>query len=139
MAKKQRAIIRPKHGPEWYIQNKVRDFLTDRGWHVERFIGNALQFGIPDLLAIHPRLGHRWIDIKQPKKFSLTEQQRKKWPVWEHFGEGIWIMTAADQDEYDKLMRKPNWRDYWKPSYGNIPDVESMIYELEQEYLCCLK
>ena len=35
-------------------------------------------------------------------------------------GIGIWILTAATQDEYDKLFKLPNWRAYWKESWGRF-------------------
>ena len=33
-------------------------------------------------------------------------------------------------DEYDKLMRPPNWRDYWKPAWGEMPDIDAMLDNL---------
>jgi hypothetical protein len=53
--------------------------------------------------------------------------------VWEAFGIGIWILTAATQAEYDKLFRPPNWRAYWKKSWGEAPDVDALLDELERE------
>jgi hypothetical protein len=126
-------IVKPAHGPEWYIQNKLKDFLRAREWLVEQTHGNLYQKGFPDLYVKHKRHGHRWIDCKQPKKFSLTRDQRLKWPIWHDYGIGIWILTAADQSEYDKLFAPPNWKDFWKPSYGDIPDIDTLLQELKDE------
>lgn len=121
--------IRAKHGPEWYIQRDLIGLLRSRNWLVERMVGNAFQFGIPDLYCHHRKWGGRWIDVKNPNRYSFTKEQRVKWPVWEQYGCGIWILTAADQDEYDKLFHPPNWRQYWKDSWGEIPDIDTLMDE----------
>jgi hypothetical protein len=53
--------------------------------------------------------------------------------VWEAFGIGIWILTAATQAEYDKLFAPPNWCDYWKASWGQVPDIDALLDELDRE------
>ena len=127
-------IRRPKHSQEWHIQQALIAYLKVRGWHVERMIGNAFQMGVPDLFIAHPKWGQRWIDVKRPEKnYSFTKAQKLKWPVWEAFGIGIWILTAATQEEYDKLFAPPNWRAYWKASWGQVPDIDALLDELDRE------
>jgi hypothetical protein len=128
-------IRKPAHGPEWYIQQDLIEYLQARSWHVERLVGNAFQTGIPDLYVFHRKWGERWIDVKQPKHYSFTKAQKRKWPEWERAGIGIWILTAATQEEYDKLFGPPNWRQYWKPSWGDLPDVDALLDELVREHL----
>jgi len=120
-------IIRNKHGREWYIQKDLVAYLKARKWLVERMIGNAFKVGIPDLYAHHPKWGARWIDCKVKGKYSFTQAQKLKWPVWEKFGIGIWILTAADEEEYGLLFKPPNWRDYWKPQWNETPDIDKML------------
>jgi len=109
-------------------------FMRARGWHVERMIGNAFQKGIPDVYAYKRGFGERWIDVKCPGgKYTFTKEQKRKWPVWDAAGIGIWILTAADQAAYDKLFDAPNWRDYWKSSWGEIPDIDALLDELIAE------
>lgn len=115
-----RDLNRRAHGPEWYVQRDLIEFLGARGWHVENMHGNQYQKGIPDLYAFHQTHRERWIDAKVEGAYSFTPAQRDKWPKWEAAGIGIWILTAADQAAYDKLFAPPNWRDYWKDSYGNV-------------------
>lgn len=110
-------IIRPKHGPEWHIQQALIEFLTDRGWHVEVMHGNAFQRGIPDLWLWNRGWGFRWIDVKQPKRYVFTDHQKVKWPLWDSLGIPIWILTAANEEEHDKLFAPPNWQSYWKPTW----------------------
>ena len=131
-SKKQPKIKRNKHGPEWYIQRDLIRYLEDRGWLVERLIGNALQVGIPDIWIYHFDYGPRWIDVKNLTSYEFTPAQRDKWPKWEKHGVGIWILTAATQSEYDKLFGDPNWRDYWKPKY-NLPSIDEAIDALREE------
>jgi hypothetical protein len=97
---------------------------------VERMIGNAFQSGIPDLYCYHPKYGERWIDAKVDGQYSFTKAQRFKWPIWEKYGVGIWILTGANQQQYDRLFKAPNWRDYWKPQWGEKLDVFALLDEL---------
>jgi hypothetical protein len=125
-----RRIRQPKHGPEWHIQQDLIRFLEARGWLVERLIGNAFQTGIPDLYCHHPKWGSRWIDVKQPGRYSFTKAQKRKWPKWERFGVGIWILTGATQQQYDLLFQAPNWRAYWKESWDQLPDIETLLEQI---------
>jgi len=130
-----RKIRQAAHGPEFKIQAALIKYLRARGWHVERIIGNALQMGLPDLFIAHPKWGIRWIDVKQPLKYSFTKAQKQKWPVLDAYGVGIWILTAADEEQYKKLFGKPNWRDYAKAGW-KIPtraDIDAMLDELCRE------
>lgn len=126
------SIRRPKHGPEWYIQQALIASLKARRWHVEHTHGNLYQTGFPDLYVMHEKWGQRWIDCKQPKRYTFTKAQRLKWPLWEANGTGIWILTAATQEEYDKLFKPPNWRDFWKASWGQVPDIDALLDELDR-------
>jgi hypothetical protein len=68
--------------------------------------------GLPDLYICHPKWGCRWVEIKNAARYSFTAAQKRKWPVLERYGVGIWILTGADQDNYNRLFAAPNWRDY---------------------------
>ena len=128
-------IIKPREKPEHKIQVALVEYLEVRGWLVEVIHGNAFQKGIPDLYLFHTRFGPRWVDTKQPGKYSFTKAQKRKWPLWDHYGIGIWILTAATQEEYDKLMAPPNWREYWKDSWAlpTLGDINCMLDELDKE------
>lgn len=121
---------RNKHGPEYNIQTAVIQFLRDRDWHVERMVGNAFQMGIPDLYCFHRKYGERWIDIKNPVQYEYTKAQRVKWPIWEAAGIGVWILVGTTDEEYDKLFKPPNMRDYWKPKYD--VDVDGLLDDLDR-------
>jgi hypothetical protein len=122
----------PRKGPEWRIQRDLKRFLHDRDWLVEQTHGNLYQTGFPDLFLAHERWGYRWVDVKNPKSYSFTKAQRIKWPLWESFGVGVWILTGASQSEYDKLFGPPNWRDYWKESW-EMPDIDQLLADLWHE------
>lgn len=134
--------FRAAHGPEWHIQERFKDFLSGRGWLVERVIGNAFQKGLPDLFLGHPQHGWRWVDIKVFGKYSFTKPQRQKWPIWEQYGIGIWILGAASEEEctvqhmateYNKLFEPPNWRQFWKSSWDEKDDIDKMLDELNNK------
>ncbi len=119
--------------PEVQIQRELVAFLKARGWHVERLFADAFQNGFPDLFAAHVKWGQRWIEVKRPDEYSFTLRQRQKFPAWEKARIGIWILTAATQEQYDLLFKAPNWRKFWKSSF-EIPDVDAMIDELAREH-----
>jgi hypothetical protein len=116
--------------PEYKIQCALIAYLRARGWLVERLIGMAWQVGIPDLYAHHPKWGCRWIDVKNPESYSFTKAQKRKWPEWEAKGVGIWIVTSADQEGYDVLFKPPNWRNYWRKSWGELPNIDRLLDEM---------
>lgn len=125
--------FRNKHGPEYKIQRELIKYLRDRRWLVERMIGNAYQFGIPDLYIAHSKYGERWIDVKNPVAYEFTRQQRIKWPVWDSYGIGIWIITGSTQEDYEKLFKPPNWREYWKDKYDEEPTIDELLEDLIED------
>ena len=118
--------------PEFKIQTEVIAYLEARGWHVERLIGNAFQSGLPDLLAFHPKWGYRFVEIKYEEQYSFTKAQKRKWPVLEKYGAGIWILTDATQAEYDKLFAPPNWRNYVKKTWKvpTLKEIDTLLDEM---------
>ena len=122
--------MKPKHGPEFAIQIAIIAYLEARGWHVERLIGNAFQSGLPDLLCFNPKWGYRFVEVKYAERYSFTKAQKIKWPTLEKFGAGIWILTAANQEQYDKLFAPPNWRSYIKKTW-KIPTQAEIDTTLE--------
>lgn len=119
------------HGPEYYIQRDLINFLEARQWIVERMIGNAYQTGIPDLYVMHKQKGTRWIDVKVEGHYVFTKAQRRKWPIWEQQRVGIWILTAATEEQYDRLFKPPNMRDYWNPAWDNpMEELDGLIDDM---------
>jgi len=103
--------------PEGKIRGALVMFLRARVWHVMITHGNAYQQGFPDLFICHSRYGHRWIDVKNPKNYSFTPAQMENWPKMCANGSGVWILTAATEEEYKKLFGPANWWTYtmaWK-------------------------
>jgi hypothetical protein len=118
--------------PEEKIRNDLREFLQVRGWLVEIMHGNMYQSGIPDAYLFRRDAGPRWVDFKTPNRYSFTRAQRRKWPQWERHGVGIWVLTAATQEEYDKLFGPPNWRDYWKDSWGVLDPQDAIDKAIDE-------
>ena len=106
-------VPQKKTNPEALVQAKIVKYLEARGWIVNVTHGNAFQSGFPDLWACHPRFSYRWIEVKDPnragKRSLFTPAQRRVFPLWAGCGIGIWVLTGADQWEYDKLFRPANW------------------------------
>ena len=121
--------IRAAHGPEYGIQREIINFLRVRKWHVERIVGIGWQFGLPDLYIAHPQWGQRWLEVKNDGEYTFTKAQKIKFPILASFGVGIWIMTAATEEQYERLFKEPNWRDYWKKSWGQI-NIDALLEEL---------
>lgn len=112
--------LKPKRygnaGPEAKIQKDIVRMLRQKGWFVKRLVGNAYQFGMPDLFATHKRFGIRLIEVKLPdmKGSKYTKAQLETFPKLCANGAGVWVMTAATQSEYEKLKARPNWYQYLK-------------------------
>lgn len=96
-------------GPEEIIQDDIIKFLILRGWYVKATHGNMYQKGFPDLFACHTSYGHRWIEVKNPAAYSFTPAQVIEFPKMVANGSGIWILTAATEEEYNKLFKPANW------------------------------
>lgn len=101
-----------RQGPERVIQDEIVKFLRFREWLVRETHGNMFQHGFPDLYATHRRYGPRWIEVKNPKAFSFTPAQMEFFPLLCAHGSGVWIMTAATDEEYQKLYGPANWAMY---------------------------
>jgi hypothetical protein len=116
---------------EFKIQAALIQYMRARGWLVERMIGNAFQVGIPDLYCYHPKWGERWIDVKNPGRYSFTKAQKQKWPLWAKYGVGIWILTSID--DYQLLFKEPNWRNYWKSTwvYPSEEEIDRLLDDIE--------
>jgi hypothetical protein len=107
-----------RNAVEAAIQKDIIRMLEAKGWAVASTHGTALQAGFPDLYASHAKMTPciRWIEVKQPVGYKITDAQRKWFPKFTLAGTGIWILCAATEHEYSKLFRPPNWQEYW-PRY----------------------
>lgn len=104
-------MLRPddlRKSPEEKIQSDLIGFLALRNWTVMPTHGNMFQRGFPDLYVLHEEHGSRWIEVKNPKQFSFTAAQKRFFPIMSLAGVGIWVLTAATDDEYAKLFRPAN-------------------------------
>jgi len=103
---------KPRERPERLIQDKLIAFLEKRGWYVKETHGNAFQSGFPDLYAVHPLYGQRWIEVKNPGKYQFTDAQIETFTKWASCSIKVWVLTAATEDEYKKLFAQANWHHY---------------------------
>jgi len=103
-----------KHGPEYYIQKAIIEYLRIREWLVKPTHGSMFQSGFPDLYCTHRRYGPRWVEVKNLAKYEFTPAQLEWFPQIVANGSGIWILTAATDAEYDKLFKACNWWQFLK-------------------------
>lgn len=101
---------RGRKGPEWIIQQAVIRLFAGHGWLVKSTHGNEYQSGFPDLYMCHNSYGARWVECKNPEKYSFTPAQSEWFPKFTAFGAGIWIVTAANEEQYRMVVASPpNW------------------------------
>ena len=98
--------------PEAKLQAEMELFLKARDWYVKSTHGNMFQSGFPDLYCHHLKYRARWIELKIANHYSFTPAQRLGFPKMSAFGVGIWILTAATEEEYRKLWLPPNWHEF---------------------------
>jgi hypothetical protein len=101
-----------KGRPEEEIRKAIIDFLILRGWFCMITHGNLYQSGFPDVYACHSKYGTRWIEVKNPKKYSFTPAQLETFPKMCANGAGVWVLTEATEAEYSKLFKPANWYTY---------------------------
>jgi hypothetical protein len=104
-----RQIVNHKTGPEAIIQAAVIKMLKDHGWWVKIMHGSVYQTGVPDLFCAKRTNGTRWVEIKNPISYKFTPAQIQDFHAMSAQGVGIWILTAATEQEYNKLFLPPNW------------------------------
>ena len=104
--------IRVRDGPEGKIQAELIKFLRYREWFVKETVGSMYQSGFPDLYCSHSVWGARWIEVKNPLAYRFTPAQIQDFPKFCAHGAGIWVLTAATEEEYQKLNRPCNWTHY---------------------------
>lgn len=106
---KVKPIRNTKQGPEAKIQKALVKFLRERGWWVKETHGNMYQSGLPDLYAVKRQYGRpRWIEVKYVPNLKFTPAQWEDFPRMVTEGIGIWVLTAATEEEYQKLFKPPN-------------------------------
>lgn len=101
-----------QQGEEAKIQQNIGDFLTLKGWYVRNTHGNMYSNGWPDMYVVHQKFGARWIEVKKPTGYSFTPAQLQQFPLFCAHGAGIWIMTAATEEQYQCLFKRCNWAHY---------------------------
>lgn len=94
---------------EAYLQEQLVNRLKANDWFVKVIVGNAVQFGLPDVYAAHPMFGAKWIEMKNPKGYSFTQAQQETFPKLHAAGVGIWILFGYDDAELKKLTQPANW------------------------------
>lgn len=104
-------------GPEAEIQEAIINLLKTKDWFAKETHGNAYQFGFPDVYAAHRLYGARWIETKNPVSYSFTPAQLDTFPMMSAKGVGIWILTAATEEQYQLLFGAPNWQ-YFLPAFS---------------------
>ncbi len=111
--------IKAAKGPEARIQQAIIAFLEDRGWEVKVMSASLYIYGFPDLWAGHRKYGERWIECKNPASYKFTPAQLEFFPIMIACKCPIFILTAADEENYKRLFGKSNlWIYMGGFSYG---------------------
>lgn len=76
-------------------------------------------YGFPDLWAGHPKYGERWIECKNPASYKFTAAQLEFFPIMIACKCPIFILVAANEENYKRLFGKSNlWIYLGGYSYG---------------------
>ena len=90
-------------------KNDLVKYLEIRGWLTQRMSADAFLKGFPDLFCADNKWGTRWVEVRRPENHTLNKAQRRRWALWDELRIGIWVLTAATQEEFNKLYKPPNW------------------------------
>lgn len=101
--------LRKTRKPESELQDQIVKLLKLHDWYVKETHGNMYQSGFPDIYACHKRYGSRWIEVKMPEGYSFTPAQIDTFPEFAAKGVGVWILTAATEEQYNLLFKPANW------------------------------
>lgn len=101
-------------GPEAIIQEAIVKKLRQLTWVVKETHGNLYQSGLPDLFATHRVYGPRWIEVKNPLKYSWTSAQKIDFPQFVANGSPIWVLVSDEDSEINKLFKPCNLWFYMK-------------------------
>ena len=97
-------------GPESKGSERLQLFMRSKGWWCKKLHGGKYQSGLPDLLALHPLHGHRWIETKAPGE-KLRPTQRKMFAMFNRYRQKVYVLE--DEKGYWKLFdKKDNWLTY---------------------------
>lgn len=98
-------------GPEAKIVEELRNFLVVRGWFVVKMHGSQYQAGFPDLYCTHSHFGIRLVEVKDPKRGHdpFTPAQLELFPKLSANGSKIFVLTAANEEQYKLLFGPENW------------------------------
>lgn len=84
--------------------------MSVRGWFTYKLHGGKYQSGLPDLIALHPIHGLRWIEMKTPGE-KLRASQAKLFAIFERFGQQVYVLESIEH--YRRIMKpKGNWKNY---------------------------
>lgn len=79
--------------------------MEREGWWVKKIHGSIYQIGLPDLIAIHPVYGTKWIEMKVfPNK--LENSQKKLFGEMQRHGAKVYILRGVE--DYHLLFEPCN-------------------------------
>lgn len=102
--------LKPKARPEDLIVAQLKSYMLNRGWLFKKIHGDMYQSGFPDAFTYHKKYGLRLIEVKTPQG-RLEASQIEFFHQLASVGCGCWILTSADESQYNLLFGPPNW--FW--------------------------
>jgi hypothetical protein len=115
-----------------HIVHPLCVYMKHKGWHTEKTHGSMFQSGFPDLYAMHPTHGQRWIECKVLRNNNIHFEQTQivKFPIWISHGVKIWIIYGEDfrsvagasalHSAYMTLFKEANAPYLLNPEYRRI-------------------
>lgn len=97
---------KPRGKPEKEGQTRLVKLMTREGWYCKKTHGSMFSQDWPDLFALHPLHGCRWVEMKTPTG-TLSHGQIAEFSMWMKHGQGVWV--CRDEKDYPFLFKEPNW------------------------------
>lgn len=103
---------RPRGKPEKTGSDRLRDVMHKEGWYTKKTHGSMYSKSWPDIYAMHPLHGQRWIETKAPSG-ELSYEQIQEFALWAKHNVGVWVLR--DEKDYKWLLEEPNWYKFALP------------------------
>jgi len=96
-----------RSGPEAKGASRLILYMRTKGWWCKKLHGGKYQSGLPDLVAMHPIYGIKWIETKADGG-KLRSSQITMFKMFNQYGQKVFVLES-EKDYWKLFEKKDNW------------------------------